>query len=58
MQRILYLKKGEWDVNAEGGYYGNTLQAASAEGHGTVVWLLLQKGADVNAQGGDYDNAL
>jgi hypothetical protein len=30
-------KEGGADVNAEGGYYGNTLQAASAEGHETVV---------------------
>ncbi|KAK4198015.1 Pfs, NACHT and ankyrin domain protein [Triangularia verruculosa] len=46
------------DVNAQGGYYGNALQAASSEGHQEIVKLLLDKGADVNAQGGEYGNAL
>ncbi|KAF1939184.1 hypothetical protein EJ02DRAFT_504930 [Clathrospora elynae] len=44
------------DVNAEGGYYGNALQAASEGGHEQVVKLLLEKNADVN--GGYYGNAL
>ncbi|KAL4970913.1 ankyrin repeat-containing domain protein [Aspergillus stella-maris] len=46
------------DVNAQGGHYGNALQAASFNGHQETVRLLLDKGADVNAQGGDYGNAL
>src|SRR5271155_2404934 len=45
-------------VNAQGGYYGNALQAASYRGHEQVVQMLLDKGADVNAQGGEYGNAL
>ncbi len=45
-------------VNAQGGFYGNALQAASREGHEKTVELLLDKGADVNAQDGDYGNAL
>jgi ankyrin repeat protein len=53
----LLLDKGA-NVNAQGGYYGNTLQAASKGGHETVVQLLLDKGADVNAQGGVYSNAI
>jgi ankyrin repeat protein len=53
----LLLEKGA-DINAQGGEYGNALQAASAEGHKTVVRLLLEKGADTNAQGGEYDSAL
>ena len=31
------------DVNAEGGYNGNALQAASANGHEKIVELLKQK---------------
>ncbi|KAH8598562.1 hypothetical protein B0O99DRAFT_567007, partial [Bisporella sp. PMI_857] len=46
------------DINAQGGWYGNALQAASAEGHENIVQMLLDKGADVNAQGGYYGNAL
>ena len=37
------------DVNAQGGGFGNALQAASAEGHREIAELLLEKGADVNA---------
>ncbi|KAM0347574.1 hypothetical protein ACHAP4_011295 [Fusarium culmorum] len=46
------------DVNAQGGQYGNALQAASYRGHLKVVQLLLEKEADINAQGGEYGNAL
>ncbi|KAE9570980.1 hypothetical protein CGMCC3_g12946 [Colletotrichum fructicola] len=46
------------DVNAQGGRYGNALQAASYRGHQEIVQLLLNQGADVNAQGGYYSNAL
>ncbi|KAJ7249840.1 ankyrin repeat-containing domain protein [Mycena rebaudengoi] len=53
----LLLKKGV-DVNAQGGEYGNALQAASYNGQEAIVQLLIEKGADVNAQGGDYGNAL
>ena len=34
------------DVNAQGGGYGNTLQAASSGGYEKVVQTLLDKGAD------------
>ena len=51
------LEKGA-DVNAQGGNYGNALQAASSGGHEVIVKLLLEEGADVNAQGGHYGNAL
>ncbi|KIL54578.1 hypothetical protein M378DRAFT_18753, partial [Amanita muscaria Koide BX008] len=53
----LLLDKGA-DVNAQGGFYGNALQAASNEGANNIVKVLLDKGADVNAQGGFYGNAL
>ena len=56
MVQIL-LNKGA-DVNAQGGEYGNALQAASSGGHDQVVQILLDKGADVNAQRGKYGNAL
>src|ERR1700722_13688907 len=46
------------DINAQGGLYGNALQAASCGGHEAVIQLLLENGADVNAQGGRYGNAL
>ena len=46
------------DVNAQGGQYGNALQAASQGGFREIVLLLLANGADVNAQGGEYGNAL
>ena len=48
----MLLDKGA-EVNAQGGGYGNALQAASSGGHETVVQMLLDKGAEVNAQGGD-----
>ncbi|KAF2752639.1 hypothetical protein EJ05DRAFT_430419, partial [Pseudovirgaria hyperparasitica] len=36
------------DVNAQGGRYGNALQAASCRGHEHTVKLLLNKGAVVH----------
>ena len=45
------------DIHAWGGYYGNALQVASAEGHEAVGRQLL-KDVDVNAQGGFYGSAL
>jgi ankyrin repeat protein len=53
----LLLEKGA-DVNAQGGEYGNALQASLYGGHAVVVRLLLDKGADVNAQGDYFGNAL
>ena len=52
-----FLNEGA-DVNAQGGDYGNALQAASYRGYDRVVQMLLDKGADINAQGGYYGNAL
>ncbi|KAK6528601.1 hypothetical protein TWF281_009839 [Arthrobotrys megalospora] len=56
------------DVNAQGGYYGNALQAATASAaeqahmphqvYDEIVGMLLDAGADVNARGGTYGNAL
>jgi ankyrin repeat protein len=53
----LLLHRGD-GVNAQGGYYGNALQAASVGGHEQVVKMLLDRGGNVNAQGGYYGNAL
>lgn len=52
------LEKGA-NVNAQGGKYGNALQAAAyrTENEKTVE-LLLEKGANVNAQCGRHGNAL
>ncbi|KAF2198547.1 hypothetical protein GQ43DRAFT_457754 [Delitschia confertaspora ATCC 74209] len=52
------LNNNRTDVNAQGGFYGNALQAASFFGHEQTVKLLVDKGADINAQGGCYSNAL
>ncbi|KAI6890008.1 hypothetical protein KC325_g46 [Hortaea werneckii] len=46
------------DVNVQGGYYGNALQAASSAGHLEAIQLLLVGGADVNAEGGHFGSAL
>ena len=53
----LLIEKGA-DVHAQGGVYGNALQAASYKGHESIAKLILAKGADVNAPGGDFENAL
>ncbi|EUC39694.1 hypothetical protein COCMIDRAFT_55264, partial [Bipolaris oryzae ATCC 44560] len=52
------LLEGGANVDAQGGYYGNALIAASAGGYKEIVMLLVQRGADVNAQGGYHGNAL
>ncbi|KAJ5640171.1 uncharacterized protein N7484_008033 [Penicillium longicatenatum] len=53
----MLLERGA-DVNAQGGEYGNALQAASSRGHQEIVQMLLERGADIDAQGGKYSNAL
>jgi ankyrin repeat protein len=45
----MLLVEKEADVNAQGGFYGNALQAALSEGREAIVWLLLEKEADVDA---------
>jgi ankyrin repeat protein len=45
----LLLDRGA-DVNAQGGRYGNALQAAASEGRQETVKLLLDYGADVTIQ--------
>lgn len=47
---VRLVEKGA-DVNAQGGYYGTALNAASHQGHLAIAQLLLEHGADVNAQG-------
>jgi ankyrin repeat protein len=52
----LLLNQGA-EVNAQGGFYGNALQAASCSGNKELIQLLLNQGADVDAQGGKDGNA-
>ncbi|KAJ7019592.1 ankyrin repeat domain-containing protein [Mycena alexandri] len=54
--RIL-LEKGA-DVDAAGGFYGSSLQAAADRGHREIVGILLEKGANVYAAGGRYGSSL
>ncbi|KAM0329336.1 hypothetical protein ACHAQA_004641 [Verticillium albo-atrum] len=56
LQQIL-VENGE-DIDAQGGEYGNALQAALSRGHVKIVKLLLEKGADADAKGGWRINAL
>ncbi|EXK78708.1 hypothetical protein FOQG_16638 [Fusarium oxysporum f. sp. raphani 54005] len=57
-ETVKVLLSNNRNANAQGGDYGNALQAASLNGHEEIVRLLLDKEANVNAQGGDYSNAL
>jgi ankyrin repeat protein len=41
------------DVNAQSGYYGNALQAASYRGHEQVVKLLLDVSAQTLSKSGE-----
>ncbi|CRL24611.1 DNA methylase, N-6 adenine-specific, conserved site [Penicillium camemberti] len=54
---LLLFKKGG-DVNAEGGEYENSLQAAVSEGYPKIGKPLLKKRANINAQRGEYEEAL
>jgi ankyrin repeat protein len=45
-------------VNAQGGFYGNALQAAVDCGHQEIVELLLQRGADIDIQEGTFQGLL
>jgi len=47
---IMILLEQKADVNAQRGYYGNALLAASTRGHEKVVQILVKTGADVNAK--------
>ena len=46
------------NINAQGGQYGNALQASSTSSRESIVQLLLDGGAAINAQGGYLGNAL
>lgn len=57
-QYTVLVKRFWAEINAQGGLYGNALQAASLRGHDKIVQLLQEKGAEINAQGGRFGNAL
>ena len=42
----LLLKNGA-DIDTQGGYYGDSLQAASIQGYSEIVQLLLENGAHI-----------
>ena len=42
-----FLNEGA-DINTQGSYYSNALQAASDRGYNQIVQILLDKGADIN----------
>ncbi|KFZ00823.1 hypothetical protein V501_10436 [Pseudogymnoascus sp. VKM F-4519 (FW-2642)] len=46
------------NVNIQGGYYGQALQAAAVNQNHQCFEILLDHGADVHAQGGHFGNAL
>lgn len=52
------LRDGSADVHAQGGFYGNVLEAALISGNEQVVKLLFDKVADANTQGRNYGSAL
>jgi ankyrin repeat protein len=58
MTVIRYLVEHGADVNAQGGEYGNPLQAAVVWNCIEIVRYLVENGADVNAQGGECGNPL
>lgn len=49
------IEKGA-EVNAQGGYFGNALQAASYAGHKNIVAILSTAGSVVNAEDVRQDN--
>jgi ankyrin repeat protein len=46
----LLLKNGA-EVNLQGGFFQNALQAASDGGHKAIVQMLLENGAEMDLQG-------
>jgi hypothetical protein len=57
LDQVRMLLHSGGDANAQGGYLGNALQAASWTGSEMVVRLLLDNGADINSCGA-YEYAL
>ncbi|RVD81541.1 uncharacterized protein DFL_009401 [Arthrobotrys flagrans] len=54
----LLIERGA-DPNAQGGIYGNALNAAVYRGNSEIAEMLILKyGADINSQGGEYGNVL
>lgn len=58
MDIIITLLDNGADLHAQGGCYGDAIQAASYGGHLAAVQLLLENGAIVDKRGGTYGSAL
>lgn len=58
LEIVKFLIQNGADINAQGRYYGNALQAASQAGYQKLVTTLIQHDANINMQGGYYGSAL
>lgn len=55
---MLFLVKNGADIHAQGGRYGNALQAAAFGGKDQTIRVMIERGASVTPSGGKYGSAL
>lgn len=58
LEHLLKKDEGNESIHRQGGSRGSALRVAAAEGHESIVQLLLSKGADINMQSGELGDAL
>ncbi|KAJ4463915.1 ankyrin repeat-containing domain protein, partial [Lentinula edodes] len=58
LEMTMVLVENGANVNAQGGIFGNALQAATSGNNLNIVKFLVENGANVNAHGGKYENPL